>query len=50
MAAFVQHEQKDEADGELPAPDHRVDADGDEHRAAGFQQDRQNKLYLAQEL
>src|SRR6266705_2847468 len=41
MAAFVQHDQKDESDGELPAPDHGIDANGDQHRTAGFQQDRQ---------
>src|SRR5438046_10633562 len=50
MAAFVQHDQEDESGSELPTPHHGVNTDGDEHRAAGFQQDRQNELNLGQEL
>src|SRR5450432_728974 len=50
MPAFVQHDQEDESHRELPAPHHGVNADGEKHRTAGLQQDRQNKLYLGQEL
>src|ERR1039457_4744270 len=40
MAAFVNEDEQHKANGEPHAPYHRIDPDGDEHRAAGFEDHR----------
>ena len=41
MAAFVDQQQHDKADRPFPAEHHRVNADHQEHRAARFQDQRE---------
>src|SRR4029077_19962890 len=41
MAGFVYQQKQDKTKGELPAPNMGIDPDHQQHRSAGFQQDRQ---------
>jgi hypothetical protein len=50
MPALVQEQKQNKSNRPFPSPDARVNADHQNHRAAGFEQNWQDKLDLADEF
>src|SRR5207244_11373490 len=50
MSALVHEQKQDKTDRPFPTPDAAVNADHQNHRAAGFEQNRQDEFDLADEF